>query len=199
MDGMPKSLNELVENFSKLPGIGKKSAERLAIHILKSSYDNVESLSDALKNVKLNIDVDEISHCFKEDGCCVNDSEERDSNLLCLIKNATDVFLIEKSGYKGHYHVLGGLISPLDGISAEDLNITNLLEIINNYKELIIAIDPNSKGDTTSLYITSLLKNKDIKITRLARGVPVGSSLDYIDELTLTHSIEDRIQINNDN
>ena len=90
---------------------------------------------------------------------------------------------------------MGGLLSPLDGVMPENLNIDNLLNIIDNYKELIIAIDPNSKGDTTSLYIKDLLKNRDIKITRLARGVPVGSSLDYIDELTLTHSIEDRVEI----
>ena len=195
MNGMPKSLDELVDSFSKLPGVGKKTAERLAIHILRSSFSDVQEFTSALTNVKTNIDVDEISSCFKENGVSINDDSARDNSILCVVKDATEVFLIEKSGYRGHYHVLGGLLSPLDGVMPENLNIDNLLNIIDNYKELIIAIDPNSKGDTTSLYIKDLLKNRDIKITRLARGVPVGSSLDYIDELTLTHSIEDRVEI----
>tara|TARA_Y100000588_G_scaffold390257_1_gene495187 strand:- start:697 stop:1287 length:591 start_codon:yes stop_codon:yes gene_type:complete len=195
MNGMPKSLDELVDSFSKLPGVGKKTAERLAIHILRSSFSDVQEFTNALTNVKTNIDVDEISSCFKENGVSINDDSARDNSVLCIVKDATEVFLIEKSGYRGHYHVLGGLLSPLDGVMPENLNIDNLLNIIDNYKELIIAIDPNSKGDTTSLYIKDLLKNRDIKITRLARGVPVGSSLDYIDELTLTHSIEDRVEI----
>ena len=195
MNGMPKSLDELVDSFSKLPGVGKKTAERLAIHILRSSFSDVQEFTNALTNVKTNIDVDEISSCFKENGVSINDDSSRDNSILCIVKDATEVFLIEKSGYRGHYHVLGGLLSPLDGVMPENLNIDNLLNIIDNYKELIIAIDPNSKGDTTSLYIKDLLKNRDIKITRLARGVPVGSSLDYIDELTLTHSIEDRVEI----
>ena len=195
MNGMPKSLDELVDSFSKLPGVGKKTAERLAIHILRSSFSDVQEFTSALTNVKTNIDVDEISSCFKENGVSINDDSARDNSVLCIVKDATEVFLIEKSGYRGHYHVLGGLLSPLDGVMPENLNIDNLLNIIDNYKELIIAIDPNSKGDTTSLYIKDLLKNRDIKITRLARGVPVGSSLDYIDELTLTHSIEDRVEI----
>ena len=195
MNGMPKSLDELVDSFSKLPGVGKKTAERLAIHILRSSFSDVQDFTSALTNVKTNIDVDEISSCFKENGVSINDDSARDNSILCIVKDATEVFLIEKSGYRGHYHVLGGLLSPLDGVMPENLNIDNLLNIIDNYKELIIAIDPNSKGDTTSLYIKDLLKNRDIKITRLARGVPVGSSLDYIDELTLTHSIEDRVEI----
>tara|TARA_Y100000814_G_scaffold199063_1_gene146542 strand:- start:37 stop:627 length:591 start_codon:yes stop_codon:yes gene_type:complete len=195
MNGMPKSLDELVDSFSKLPGVGKKTAERLAIHILRSSFSDVQEFTSALTNVKTNIDVDEISSCFKENGVSINDDSARDNSILCIVKDATEVFLIEKSGYRGHYHVLGGLLSPLDGVMPENLNIDNLLNIIDNYKELIIAIDPNSKGDTTSLYIKDLLKNRDIKITRLARGVPVGSSLDYIDELTLTHSIEDRVEI----
>ena len=195
MNGMPKSLDELVDSFSKLPGVGKKTAERLAIHILRSSFSDVQEFTNALTNVKTNIDVDEISSCFKENGVSINDDSSRDNSILCIVKDATEVFLIEKSGYRGHYHVLGGLLSPLDGVMPENLNIDNLVNIIDNYKELIIAIDPNSKGDTTSLYIKDLLKNRDIKITRLARGVPVGSSLDYIDELTLTHSIEDRVEI----
>ena len=159
MQGMPESLLGLVENFSKLPGVGKKTAERLAIYILQSSNDAVTSLSDALLNVKQNIEVDSISHCFKENDLCINDTPDRDSNILCVVQHATDVFLMEKSGYKGHYHVLDGLISPLDGILPEDLNIANLLDVIKKYKELVVALDPTPQGDTTSLYLIDLFKN----------------------------------------
>ena len=195
MDGMPKSLLELVENFSKLPGIGKKTAERLAIYILQSPDGNVESLADSLKNVKKNISTDKISHCFDEDGSCVNNQTNRDSNILCIVQHSTDVFLIEKSGYKGHYHVLDGLISPLDGIMADDLNIDNLLSIVEKYKEIVFAFDPTPQADATTLYLTNLFKKYNLRISRLARGVPIGSSLDYIDELTLAYSLEDRVEI----
>jgi len=195
MDGMPKSLLELVENFSKLPGIGKKTAERLAIYILQSPDGNVESLANSLKNVKKNISTDKISHCFDEDGSCVNNQTNRDSNILCIVQHSTDVFLIEKSGYKGHYHVLDGLISPLDGIMADDLNIDNLLSIVEKYKEIVFAFDPTPQADATTLYLTNLFKKYNLRISRLARGVPIGSSLDYIDELTLAYSLEDRVEI----
>ena len=195
MDGMPKSLLELVENFSKLPGIGKKTAERLAIYILQSPDGNVESLAGSLKNVKKNISTDKISHCFDEDGSCVNNQANRDSNILCIVQHSTDVFLIEKSGYKGHYHVLDGLISPLDGIMADDLNIDNLLSIVEKYKEIVFAFDPTPQADATTLYLTNLFKKYNLRISRLARGVPIGSSLDYIDELTLAYSLEDRVEI----
>ena len=195
MKGMPKSLIDLVENFSKLPGIGKKTAERLSIHILQSNDEKVRGLANALINVKQNISSDEISHCFNEEGASVNDQPGRDGAMLCIVQYATDVFLMEKSGYRGHYHVLDGLISPLDGILAEDLNLNNLLSIIESYKELVLAFEPSPQGDATSLYLINLLKNYDILISRLARGVPIGSSLDFIDELTLTYSFEDRVKI----
>ena len=126
MNGMPKSLDELVDSFSKLPGVGKKTAERLAIHILRSSFSDVQEFTNALTNVKTNIDVDEISSCFIENGVSINDDSARDHSILCIVKDATDVFLIEKSGFRGHYHVLGGLLSPLDGVMPENLNIDNL-------------------------------------------------------------------------
>ena len=195
MKGMPESLSNLVEKLSKLPGIGKKSAERLAIYLLRTSQANVDELIGALSDVKLNIKKDEISHCFIENGFSINQANNRDDSILCIVKDPVDVFLIEKSGYNGHYHVLDGLLSPLDGVTPEQLNFTALLSVIKGYNEVIIALDPSSKGDATSLYILELLKDFDIKITRLARGVPVGSALDYIDELTLTHSIKDRVEI----
>ena len=195
MSGIPQSLNELIIEFSKLPGIGKKTAERLAVYLLQSSEVEAIEFSKSILNVKKNISIDEISHCFQESGECINSNEHRDKNILCIVKDPTEVFLIEKSGYNGHYHVLNGLISPLDGITHDNLNIENLLLIIDNYKELIIAIDPTSEGDVTTQYLIDILKDYDIKITRLARGIPVGLSFDYVDEVTLTHSLEDRVEI----
>ena len=195
MSGVPDSLDDLIVQFSKLPGIGKKSAERMAIYILKESINAASELSLSILNVKNNISIDESSHCFIEKGITINDNPERNNATLCIVKDPTEVFLIEKSGYKGHYHVLDGLISPLDGVSSDDLNIDNLIKIVDNYDEIIIALDPNSEGDTTILYLIDKLKDFDVKITRLARGIPIGSSFDYVDEITLSHSIEDRIEI----
>ena len=148
-----------------------------------------------INSVKENIKVDDISHCFKEDDKCINDDTSRKDDILCIIKDPTEVFLIEKSGYNGHYHVLDGLISPLQGITADDLNFANLLEVVEKYKEVLIAFDPTPEGDATTLFLIDYLKDYDIKITRLARGIPVGASFDYIDEVTLTHSVEDRVII----
>ena len=195
MSGVPDSLDDLIVQFSKLPGIGKKSAERMAIYILKESINAASELSLSILNVKNNISIDESSHCFIEKGITINDNPERNNATLCIVKDPTEVFLIEKSGYKGHYHVLDGLISPLDGVSSDDLNIDNLIKIVDNYDEIIIALDPNSEGDTTILYLIDKLKEFDVKITRLARGIPIGSSFDHVDEITLSHSIEDRIEI----
>ena len=195
MSGIPQSLNELIAEFSKLPGIGKKTAERLAVYLLQSSELEAVEFSKSILNVKKNISIDDISHCFQENGECINSLNHRDSHILCIVKDPTEVFVIEKSGYNGHYHVLDGLISPLKGIGPENLNFDNLISVINNYKEIIIAFDPTPEGDATTLYIIDLLKEYDVKITRLARGIPVGSSFDYIDEVTLTHSLEDRVEI----
>ena len=195
MKGIPDSLNNLIEQFSSLPGIGKKTAERLAVFVLKSSEVQASDFSDSIQGVKKNISLDSISCCFKENNVTVNDDPGRNKDILCIIKEHTEVFLIEKSGYNGHYHVLNGLISPLDGVTHDDLNVENLLLVIDNYKELIIAIDPTSEGDVTTQYLIDLLKDYDIKITRLARGIPVGLSFDYVDEVTLTHSLEDRVEI----
>ena len=195
MKGIPESLSNLISAFSTLPGIGKKTAERLAIFVLKSSDSKVNEFSNAVLDVKKNITTDEVSCCFKENDLSVNDFAERDDKILCIIKDPTEVFLIEKSGYNGHYHVLNGLISPLDGITHEDLNIASLLKIASNYNEIIIAIDPTSEGDVTTQYLIDALNDFDVQISRLARGIPVGLSFDYIDEVTLTHSLEDRVKV----
>ena len=195
MRGIPKSLNDLISQFSTLPGIGKKTAERLAIFILKQNKNKVLPFSQALIDVKNQIKLHDICHCFMENSKCVICSDQsRDIRLLCIIKDPTDIFMIEKTGFNGYYHSIGGLIAPLDGVEPNMLNFNTLLNRVENFEELIIALEPSNDGDTTSTYLLEILKNINIKISRLARGVPVGSSFDYIDEVTLTHSLEDRIE-----
>ena len=195
MRGVPESLNNLIAEFSKLPGIGKKTAERLAIFVLKEDKNKIFPFSQALLDVKNEIEFHDICHCFMEKSECVicNDSS-RNSSLLCVIKNPTDIFMMEKTGFNGYYHSIGGLISPLDGIEPNMLNFSTLLSRLKYFEELIIALEPSVEGDATSSYLLEILKDTNIKVSRLARGVPVGSSFDYIDEVTLTHSLEDRIE-----
>lgn len=195
MRGIPESLRFLIDQFSKLPGIGKKTAERLAIFVLKEDKEKIYPFSEALLSVKNQIEFHEICHCFMENSkCVICDDSGRNPKLLCIIKDPTDIFIIEKAGFNGHYHSIGGLISPLDGITPEMLNFDTLLNRIESFDELIIALEPSSEGDATSSYILKELKKFNVKISRLARGVPVGASFDYIDEVTLTHSLEDRVE-----
>tara|TARA_B100000427_G_scaffold314876_1_gene308438 strand:- start:98 stop:697 length:600 start_codon:yes stop_codon:yes gene_type:complete len=197
MKGVPESLNSLISEFSNLPGIGKKTAERLAIYILKSDKDKAVPLSDAIINVKSQIEFHDLCRSFVENGeCVICDDSSRDSKVLCILKDPTDIFVIEKTGYNGFYHILGGLISPLDGLGPDELNFTNLFSRLSGFNEVIIALEPSSEGDATSSYIIEELRNTNIIVSRLARGVPVGASFDYVDELTLTHSLNDRIRIN---
>jgi len=195
MRGIPESLNELIAEFSKLPGIGKKTAERLAIFILKTHKEKVLPFSDAIVNVKNQIEFHNLCHSFMENSTCVIcDDTSRNNKILCVLKDPTDIFIIEKTGYNGLYHILGGLISPMDGIGPDELNFTSLFERVAGFDEVIIALEPSSEGDATTSYIAEELKKIDIVVSRLARGVPVGASFDYVDELTLTHSFKDRVK-----
>ena len=196
MDVYPDSLKKLISQFSTLPGIGKKTAERLSIYMLNANKDKITNFTLALDGMKDSFKVCEICFCFiEDDNCHICNDVYRDSSLICVVKDPTDIFLIEKSGFKGKYHVLGGLISPLDGVTPESLNIDTLLERLKSTKEIIMAIDPSSEGDITILYLSEIIKKQNIKMSRLARGIPVGTSLEYIDEVTLTHSINDRVEM----
>ncbi len=195
MSVYPNTLKELILRFSKLPGIGKKTAERLSIYILNSNKEETIEFSNALVNLKDSISTCKICNCFIEYECQICNNENRIKDFLCIVKDPTDVFLIEKSGFKGLYHVLGGLISPFDGITPEKLNIDLLSERLKTIKEVIIAIEPSHDGDITTIYLSDIVKKKGIKVSRLARGVPVGTSLEFIDEVTLSHSINDRVEI----
>lgn len=196
MDVYPDCLKELISQFSTLPGIGKKTAERLSIYMLNANKDKIKDFSSSLDNLKDSIEICKICFCFIENDIChICDDVNRDSTLICVVKEPTDIFLIEKSGFKGKYHVLGGLISPLDGVTPESLNIDTLLSRLHDVREIIMGVDPSNEGDITMLYLSDILKENNIKMTRLARGIPVGSSLEFIDEVTLTHSINDRIEM----
>jgi len=193
----PESLSVVIDLLSKLPGIGKKTAQRLAFNLVKSENMYVEKLSDSLKKLNTSIKNDPICGCMTDlDRCAICNSPSRSLDVICVVKDAQDVFHIEKSGFKGVYHVLGGLISPLDGISIEDLNFQTLLDRMMGVQEVILAIPSTVEGDATTYYIKDLLKNMNTKITRLARGLPMGANLEYVDDFTLQNSIEERIELN---
>lgn len=193
---LPESLNNLIEQFQKLPTIGRKSAERLAMSIVDEDMENVEAFSKALMEVK-----ERIHHCnicgnlTEEETCKICRDFTRDEEYLCIVEDVRNLIAIEKSGaYRGKYHVLGGLISPSDDISPDKLNIDKLIERLDkeDIKEIILAISSTIEGETTILFISNLLKGRNIKISKIAQGIPVGSHLEYFDQLTLERALEDR-------
>ncbi len=197
MYSLPESANKLIDEFAKLPGIGRKTAQRLTFFILKNDNDKVLDLSKALVNIK-----EKIKHCSicfgitENDPCTICEDMSRNENLLCVVENAHDIIVFEKTnGFKGKYHVLGGALSPLDGIGPDDLNVTELIQRIKPEMEIILAMNPNVEGETTSLYLAKILSQKNINISRLARGIPVGSDLGYIDSATLTRAMEGRTSV----
>ena len=197
MTFIPPSLEKVIEEFSRFPGVGKKTAQRLGLHVLKSSRENMMSLAQALIDVKEKIKTCELCHNISETTPCpLCLDSKRDKTVLCVVEDSSDIMLIEKTGYNGLYHVLGGTISPLEGISPEHIFIDDLLNKSDKFKEIIISTNAGIDGDTTALYIQKLLSDKDIQITRLARGLPVGGQLEYVDEATLAKAIENRTNFN---
>jgi len=203
MKSMPKILESLIEDISKLPGIGKKTAERLAIHLLDSNNEYLQSFSFNNQNLNEKISICSVCHCFSDssqtlinsDNCIICSDELRTKDTICLLEKATDVITFERTGYNGLYHILGNLISPIDGISEDDLNIESLIMRLEMTSEIILATDASLEGDATALYIANLLKDYPVKITRLARGLPIGGSLEHVDQTTLSRSIEDRVEL----
>ena len=197
MSALPESLIKLIDLLSDFPGIGKKTAERMAFFILKKKTVWATELSNILVKVKENIHECPICNNISETSpCMICVDESSDDKVICLVEDTIDLITFEKTGfYKGKYHVLGGLLSPLDGVGPENLNINSLSNRIDSINELIIATNPSSEGETTALYISELYKDKDIKISRLARGIPVGGDLEYTDEATLISAIEGRREI----
>ena len=197
MNVLPKDLNILISHFSRLPGIGKKTAQRLAFFILKSDMEDIKPFSKALIDVKTRIMFCDVCGIMTEESpCSICDDYNRDDQIICIVEEPQDIFSFEKvDTYKGKYHVLGGVLSPLDGVGPDDLNLESLYKRIKKGMEVILAMNPSIEGDTTSLYLSNILENMDVKVTRLARGLPVGSNLEYMDELTLARAIEGRTKI----
>ena len=204
MSSIPKTLDELIENLSKLPGIGKRTAEKLGIFLLESDSEYLQSFSLAVGNLNENISNCKVCHCFLDissdfdDICMICNDESRNSKTICILKKASDVITFERTGYNGRYHILGNLISPVDGITEDDLNIESLLLRLKDDSqilEIIVATDASIEGDATGLYLSELLKDYPIKLTRLARGLPIGGTLEHVDQTTLSRSIEDRVEL----
>jgi recombination protein RecR len=197
MNTLPQSLQHLIAAFGKLPGIGRKTAARLAFHILTSSMEEGEELARAIQKVKSDIKL--CSRCFnfsEHDLCGVCSDPKRNLKTICVVEDSQTILLIEKTNeYKGLYHVLGGVISPLDGIGPEELHIKGLLQRLEGVEEIILALSPSTEGEATSIYLARLFKPQGIKITRLARGIPLGSSLEFVDELTLSKALQSRSEL----
>lgn len=195
----PSSIHNLIECFKKLPGIGEKTAERLALSILKQDNQVVELFSKSLIDVNTKIKRCNVcNNLTEEDVCEICKSKSRDATVICIVEDPKNVVLFEKIGtYRGLYHVLDGLISPLDGIGPEQLKIGELIERIekNNIEEVIIAVKPSIEGETTSLYISRMLKGLHVKVTKLAHGIPLGIDMEYVDAMTLEMALQDRKDI----
>ncbi len=198
------SIDRLAHELSKLPGIGIKTAQRLALSIIKKNKQEVESLRQALEDVKKKIKKCSECFCYTEnEGICAfcSDVKRQQNPIICVVKSPTDIAKIESSGaFKGRYHVLHGSIAPLDGVGPEDLTITQLINKISKISEsglieVVIALDADMEGDTTSLYIKKVLSDYNVQVTRLAHGVPMGSYIDFVDGRTLSKALENRVEL----
>jgi recombination protein RecR len=188
-----------IEELSKLPSIGRKTAQRLAIHLLKSDIDTVEKLLSAIHNLKTKLRF--CNRCFNistEELCDICSNQKRDHSLICVVEEASDVIAIEKSNeYHGCYHVLGGVLSPLSGVGPESLHIKELLKRFETeeIQEIILALNPDTEGEATSLYLARLIKPLGVKVSRIARGLPIGGDLEFADEATIGRAVLGRITI----
>jgi len=192
------STDKLIEELRKLPGVGRKTAQRLAFHLLKVSEEEATSLSRAIEEAKRRVRL--CSVCFgitEEDPCDICSNKTRDSATMCVVEEATDVFAFERTAeFRGRYHVLGGSLSPLDGIGPEDIRVKELIDRVSreSIQEVIIGTNPNAEGEATALYIAKLLKPLGIRVTRIARGLPVGSDIDLADQVTLSRALQGRTE-----
>ncbi|RMI08871.1 MAG: recombination protein RecR [Calditrichaeota bacterium] len=197
MSGLPQALQDLIAAFSRLPGIGRKTATRLAFYLLNQNREEAEQLAKAIRRLKQEIKL--CSRCFnlsEEELCAICRDPRRNQKVICVVEDPQNIMMIERTNeYRGLYHVLGGVISPLDGIGPEQLRIKPLLQRLEGVEEIILALNPSTEGEATSIYLARLLKPHGIKITRLARGIPLGSSLEFVDELTLSKALQARSEM----
>ena len=197
MARVPKPIQNLIEAFERLPGIGPKTAERLTFYLLHSPIEESEALAKAAVEMKEKTVICTV--CFnigEEDPCFICSDNSRDQNIIMIVENHLDVLALEKANYKGLYHVLHGVISPLENIGPDELHIRELLPRLKNgsVKEIILATNPTMEGEATAMYIQRLISPLGIKMTRIARGLPVGSDIEYADETTLSRALEGRME-----
>ncbi|MFH1479126.1 MAG: recombination mediator RecR [Candidatus Omnitrophota bacterium] len=196
MSAYPRSMQELIAFFKRLPGVGAKSAERYAFYVLQSSSEDMHKFSQAIEKVKAHVKFcKKCGNLSENDLCYICSDPRRDKEIVCVVEKPKDLVLLERPGhYKGTYHVLFGVIAPLDGIGPEDLRINELIERVkeDKVKEVILATNSNAEGETTVLYISKELKPFKTKVTRIAYGIPVGENFDYIDQATLIKALEGR-------
>lgn len=196
---IPLPLQNAVDELSKLPSIGRKTALRLALNLMKSDQERVDALVNSVTALKSEITF--CKQCFNfatGDLCDVCSNPKRDSEIICVVEEAEDIIAIEKTNeFSGHYHVLGGVLSPIDGTSAENLRIFELQQRLKNdeVKEIILALNPSTEGETTALYLAKLLKPYGINISRIARGLPIGGALEFADEATIGRAMLGRIKL----
>lgn len=193
-----KSLDNIIDEFAKLPGIGRKSAMRIAFHVLEMEDEELLNFITILKEAKEKMKKCEICGNLTENDICeICSDEERDSSIICIVKDSRDIIAFEKSKtYNGLYHVLGGIIDPLNGIGVDDLDIDKLTKrLTGNVKEVILALDPSLEGETTSLYLSKIIKEKEIIVSRIASGIPMGGNIEFSDIATLSRSLEGRKEI----
>lgn len=191
---LPPAIQKIIEEFAKLPGIGPKSAERLAMHLLYSPHQRLDNLGNAVLGLKSGVLFCKTCWNVAENNpCSLCDSAERDRSIICVVEDVLDVMALEKTfDFKGLYHVLHGLLSPVDGVGPDQLKIAELADRVKKYpetKEIIIATNPSLEGESTAIYIQKIMAPLNIKVTRLARGLPSGASLDYTDSVTLSRAL----------
>lgn len=195
----PVALSDLINYFRKLPGIGEKSAERMALALLELSSEDVENFAASMIDSKNNLHPCEVcGHITDKDVCDICSSEKRNKSVICILEDYKSVFAFEKAGnYNGVYHVLNGLISPIDDVNPEDINISSLISRVKSLEkpELIIALKSTIEGETTTLYIKKIFEDKNVEISRLSYGIPMGTEIDYLDEITLDRALSDRKKI----
>ena len=196
----PQSLKDLIESFKLLPGIGEKTAERLAFFLVNQEQEKTDFFANSIVNAKNNIRYCNICNSITDKEVCdICTDSLRDNKVLCVVEDPKSIFLFEKvRSFHGKYHVLDGLISPLDGVDPDDIGIEKLIKRIKEeeYEEIIIAVKPSIEGETTALYIKKILEGMNIKVTRIASGIPIGTDIEYIDSMTLERALQDRKEIN---
>ena len=194
-----KPLNKLINELSKLPGIGGKTAQRLAFHVLSMDDEEALALADAIKTAKASMTYCSVcGNLTDTDPCAICSDEGRDKSIICIVESPKDVVAMEKiREYRGYYHVLHGAISPMDGVGPDDINLRSLILRLQDetVSEIIIATNPNIEGEATAMYIARLVKPSGIKVSRIAHGIPVGSDLEYADEVTLLKAMEGRREL----